>query len=393
MDKILFWIIFMASLSKAIPRLPYFPDIVYYGSFMFCFIWMIFRGGMHVSGKYLFFISAVLFSVWLNDIPSFFKVWFRTLAFFSIVFVVGPFFINDRLIHMRKLLFTRTLLVLRWIVLFSFLLKFIAPGMVTGESGFNGFANQSMLLSPLAGICVLYGLYRFYLSETNTECCKEMMYTGISFLVLMLTGSRGAFAATLVGVVFFYIRLYKHRIGKLVQTGLFFLLLLVSTSAIWWPYTERLREKMNSNEDAGSVTFSRDGLWEDRLNEFKAFPVFGVGFSSYNLDYIQSKHSINRESGTIEPGSSWLFLLSSLGLYGLLSFLLPVSHVLYVLYKDTETGLNGGLVSSVMVLFAVHMLIEGYIVASGAYLCFLFWLTLSEGEQMVRYHNKKIQYQ
>lgn len=392
MDKILFWIIFMASLSKAIPRLPYFPDIVYYGSFMFCFIWMIFRGGMHVSGKYLFFISAVLFSVWLNDIPSFFKVWFRTLAFFSIVFVVGPFFINDRLIHMRKLLFTRTLLVLRWIVLFSFLLKFIAPGMVTGESGFNGLANQSMLLSPLAGICVLYGLYRFYLSETNTERCKEIMYTGISFLVLMLAGSRGAFAATLVGVVFFYVRLYKHRIGKLVQTGLFFLLLLVSTSAIWWPYTERLREKMDSNEDAGSVTFSRDGLWEDRLNEFKAFPVFGVGFSSYNLDYIQSEHSINRESGTIEPGSSWLFLLSSLGLYGLLSFLLPVSHMLYVLYKDTETGLNGGLVSSVVVLFAVHMFIEGYIVASGAYLCFLFWLTLSEGEQMVRYHNKKIQY-
>lgn len=42
------------------------------------------------------------------------------VAFFSIVFVVGPFFINDRLSHMRKLLFTRTLLVLRWVVLFLF---------------------------------------------------------------------------------------------------------------------------------------------------------------------------------------------------------------------------------------------------------------------------------
>lgn len=392
MDKILFWIIFIASLSKAIPRVPYFPDIVYYGSFLVCFIWMIFRGGMQVSGKYLFFISAVLFSVWLNDIPSFFKVWFRILAFFSIVFVVGPFFVNDRLILMRKLLFIRTLLVLRWMVLFSFLLKFI-PGMLTGDSGFSGLANHSMLLSPLAGICVLYGLYRFYLSETNTERCKEMIYTGVSFLVLMLAGSRGALVATLIGVVFFYIRLYKHRIGKLVQTGLFFLLLLASTSAIWWPYTERLQQKMDSNEDAGSVTFSRDGLWEDRLNEFSAFPVFGVGFSSYNLDYIQSEHSIDREHGTVEPGSSWLFLLSTLGLYGFFSFLLPVFNVLYVLYKDTATGLNGGLVASVMVLFVIHMLIEGYIVASGAYLCFLFWLTLSEGEQIVRYRNKKNLYQ
>lgn len=385
MDKILFCIIFIASLSRAIPRIPGFSEVVYYGSFLGCFIWMVIRGGMHTSGKYLFFISAVLFSIWLNDIPSFFKVWFRAIAFFSIVFLVGPFFVNDRLTRLRRLLFIRTLLVLRWVVLVSFVLKFTAPGIVMGWTGFSGLTNHSMLLSPLAGFCVLYGLYRFYLSETNTERCKEVIYTGVSFLVLMLAGSRGALVATLVGVVFFYVRMYKNRIGKLVQIGLFFFLLILSTSSIWWPYTERLREKMNSSEEVGSVTSSRDGLWKDRLNEFKAFPVFGVGFSSYNLDYIQSEHSINRKSGTVEPGSSWLFLLSSLGLYGFLSFLLPVSYVLYVLYKDTTAGLNAGLVSSVMVLFAVHMLIEGYIVASGAYFCFLFWLTLSEAEQIVQH--------
>lgn len=384
MDKILFWIIFIASLSKAIPRVPGFSEVVYYGSFLGCFIWMVIRGGIHTTGKYLFFISAVLFSIWLNDIPSFFKVWFRAIAFFSIVFVIGPFFVNDRLIRMRRLLFIRTLLVLRWVVLVSFLLKFIAPGMVTGQSGFNGLANHSMMLSPLAGVCVLYGFYRFYLSETNTERYKEIVYTSISFLVLMLAGSRGALVATLVGIVFFYVRMYRTRIGKLVQTGLFFLLFILSTSAVWWPYTERLREKMDLNKEVGSATSSRDGLWTDRFNEFRAFPVFGVGFSSYNLDYIQSEHSINKASGTVEPGSSWLFLLSSLGLYGFLSFLLPVSYVLYILYKDTTTGLNGGLVSSVIVLFAVHMLIEGYIVASGSYLCFLFWLTLSEGEQIIQ---------
>lgn len=384
MDKILFWVIFIASLSKVIPYIPAFPEVVYYGSFLACFIWMVVRGGMHTTGKYLFFISAVLFSIWLNDIPSFFKVWFRVIAFFSIAFLVGPFFVNDRLMRLRRFLFIRTLLVLRWIVLFSFLLKFIAPGVVTGWTGFNGLTNHSMLLSPLAGICVLYGFYLFYLSKTNTERHKEMIYTGVSFLVLILAGSRGALAATLVGIVFFYVRMYRNRIGKLVQAGLFFFLFMLATSTIWWPYTERLREKMNSSEEVGSATSSRDGLWKDRLNEFMAFPVFGVGFSSYNLDYIQSEHSINRKSGTVEPGSSWLFLLSSLGLYGFLSFLLPVSYVLYVLYKDTTTGLNAGLVSSVMVLFTVHLLIEGYIVASGAYLCFLFWLTLSEGEQIIR---------
>lgn len=311
------------------------------------------------------------------------------IAFFSLFFIIGPFFINDYLVRLRRLLFIRSLLILRWVVLLSFLLKFIAPDMVMGKSGFTGLTNHSMLLSPLAGICMLYGIYRFYLSETKPERYKEMIYTGVSFLVLILAGSRGALAATLAGVVFFYVRLYKYRVGQLAKIVLFFSLLVLSTSSLWWSYTERIREKMDSSENTGSLTSSRDGLWEDRIKEFKAFPIFGVGFASYNLNYIQSEHSINLQSGTVEPGSSWLFLLSSLGLYGFLSFLLPIIYLICMLYKDSGTGLNGGLVGSIMTLFSVHMLVEGFVIASGSYLCFLLWLSLSEGEQILQNSNNK----
>lgn len=389
MEILLFWGLFIVSLSKAIPLLPSVPEVFYYGSFLICFVWLIFIGGIRVSWKYMFFLSAILFSVWLNDIPALFRVWFRVVAFFSLVFMIGPFFINDCLIRMRRLLFVRSLLVLRWVVLFSFLLKFITPDMMMGRSGFNGLTNHSMLLSPLAGICVLYGIYRFYLSESRLGRYKEMIYISISFFVLILAGSRGALVATLVGLIFFYVRLYKNQIGQLAKIILFFSLLLISTYSIWWPYTERIREKMDSSENVGSLTSSRDRLWEDRIKEFKAFPVFGVGFASYNLNYIQSEHSINRQSGTVEPGSSWLFLLSSLGLYGFLLFLLPVLYLLYMLYKNSGTGLNGGLVGSIMTLFSVHMLVEGFVVASGSYLCFFLWLSLSEGDQILQNSNNK----
>ncbi|MCD8270162.1 MAG: O-antigen ligase family protein [Parabacteroides sp.] len=290
---------------------------------------------------------------------------------------------------MRRLLFIRTLQILRWVVLFSFLLKLVAPALVIDYSGFSGLTSQSILLSPLAGIGVLYSLYRFHLSETRVEHYKESAYLCICFLVLLLSGSRGALAATIVGGAFFYIRLYRHHIGALLQFGLFILLLAVSTSSLWWPYTERLRQKTESSRDNGGTVSSREGLWQDRIDEFTAFPIFGVGFASYNLDYIQSEHSINRQTGTVEPGSSWLFLLSSLGLYGFLSFLLPFAYTVYILYKDKDIGLNGGLLCSIMILFSVHMLVEGYIVSSGAYLCFLLWLSLSECEQIVRQTNKK----
>lgn len=391
MEKILFWLVFLTSLTKCINRFLVLPDVIYYGIYLGCFIWLLFRGGMIVNKKYLFFISAVLFSIWLNDIPVLFKVSSRTFAFFSLVFMVGPFFVNNRLIRMRRLLFIRTLLFLRWVVLFSFLLKFIAPGQVINDSGFSGLTVHSMVLSPLAGICVLYSLYLFHLSETRRELYKESVYISISFLVLLLSGSRGALAATVVGMAFFYIRLYRCQMGKLLQIGLFILLLVISTSAIWWPYTERLRQKTESSRKNGGTVATREGIWQDRIDEFTAYPLFGVGFSSFNLDYIQSEHTINRHSGTIEPGTSWLFLLSSMGLYGFLSFLLPFAYGIYILFKELDTGLKGGLLSSMMVLFSVHMLIEGYITASGAYICFLLWLSLSESEQLLQQAtNKKL---
>lgn len=389
MEKIFFWALLLVSLTKCVNRFLVLPDVIYYSIYLGCFIWLLFRGGMIANKKYLFFVSATFFSIWLNDIPAFFQAPFRLFAFLSIAFMVGPFFTNDRLTSMRRLLFIRTLQILRWVVILSFILKLVAPALVMDYSGFSGLTSQSMLLSPLAGIGVLYSLYRFHLSETRVEHYKESAYLCICFLVLLLSGSRGALAATIVGGAFFYIRLYRHHIGALLQFGLFILLLAVSTSALWWPYTERLRQKVESSRDNGGTVSSRERLWQDRIDEFAAFPIFGVGFASYNLDYIQSEHSINRQTGTVEPGSSWLFLLSSLGLYGFLSFLVPFAYTTYILYKDRDTGLNGGLLCSIMILFSVHMLVEGYIVSSGAYLCFLLWLSLSECEQIVRQTNKK----
>lgn len=389
MDKILFWLVFLASLTKCVNRFLILPDFIYYGIYLVAFFWFVFRYGMAVNKKYLFFISAILFSIWLNDIPDFFKAPVRALAFFSLVFIVGPFFVNDRLISMRRLLFVRTLILLRWIILISFILKFLAPTLVTNRSGFSGLTVHSMVISPLAGICVLYSLYRFYLTDKRSEHYKESAWLCICFIVLLLSGSRGALAATVVSVAFFFIRLYRHHLGKLLQMSLFVLLLAVSTSALWWPYTERLRQKTESSRKNGGTISTRERIWQDRIDEFTAFPLFGVGFSSYNLNYIQSKHTINLKAGTIEPGTSWLFLLSSLGLYGFLSFLLPFVYIIYILYKELDTGLNGGFLSSLMLLFSIHMLAEGYVTASGAYLCFLLWLSISEGEQLLHQINNK----
>lgn len=389
MEKILLWVVLLTSITRYINFHLVVPDPVYYGIYLGSFIWLIIRGGIEVRQKYVYFILAIFISVWVNDIPALFKVHFRMLAFFSLTLLVGPFVVNDRLIRFRRLLFIRSLLLLRVVIIISFVLKFIAPTIAMNRSGFCGLTFHSMILSPLSGICLLYSIYRLSLATTTISRTKEMFYIGISFLVLLLSGSRGALGATLAAIAFYYIRLYRNQMGKLLKISAFVSLLALSTSSIWWPYTERVRQKMESNENAGGATSSRDRIWQDRMDEFKAFPVFGVGFSSYNLDYVKSKHTVNKKTGTLEPGTSWLFILSSLGLFGFLSLLLPFVYVVYMLYKDLDTKFNGGLLSSILVMFAVHMLAEGYITAAGTYLCFFLWLSFAESEQIIQQTNNK----
>lgn len=126
--------------------------------------------------------------------------------------------------------------------------------------------------------------------------------------VLLLAGSRAALASSVMAVAFFYSRIYRHRVERLARLVFMLAILAVLTAGIWWPYTERIRSKMEGGKIAGSLTRSRDDLWDARMTEFKGFPIFGVGFATVKPDYAKT-NKVNLETGTIEPGSSWLFLL------------------------------------------------------------------------------------
>lgn len=376
--------ILLMSLSKAVPLLPKASDVVYYGSMLGALIWFILREGFRISYTYIPFLIAIFLSVWVNEIPAYFRVWSRVLAFVAVILCIGPFFINPVILAWRRLLFVYTLAAIRWIVIASFLGWMLKLKYVYGYSGFQGFTNQSMMVGPLGGISFIYSLYRFYLSSKKGDGYKDIVLAVISMIVILLAGSRSALAATLVATGFFYSRVYRHHIMRLGRLGLTLLCVAVLTSSIWWSYTDRLRAKMDSSKKSGSLTTTRDDLWADRISEFKAFPLFGVGFATVNQEYAQSTaDKVNQESGMVEPGSGWLFLLSSMGGIGFLSFFIPFVHFGYTLFKKESVGLNGYFLGSLLSLFFIHLFFEGYLIASGAYLCFFLWLLLSESNKVV----------
>ncbi|RHJ94930.1 O-antigen ligase family protein [Parabacteroides bouchesdurhonensis] len=365
-----------------IPRIDsaYFvlPDFIYYGCFLGIVVSFILWGkGLKVCGLFLPFFLAIPISLLVNNVPSVFRAPLRAIAFLVIVAAVGPFIYNNLLIRFRKELFAYSLMMIRWVVLASFVGYLLRINIDVNVKGYRGFTYQPMLLGPMAGIAVLNYLYWIYTSTDKRAYLLNGIKLLVSFLVLILASSRSAIAACMLGIVFFIFTIYKGNLFRIMKVATIGLVLAVSTVSLWWPYTEKIREKMEYGNTKGSSTASRDALWTDRVNEFYHYPAFGVGFASYNLDLIEDM-KFNKNSGVIEPGSSWLFLLSSMGLMGFFSCLIPLLYMLYRAFNRKKENIRNVFLGSILVLFMVHMFFEGYVVASGAYLCYFLWLFLSE---------------
>ena len=97
--------VLLLTLTKVIPYFHPIPDNVYYAVFLAIFIWLVLRGGLKISYTYIPFLVALFISIWVNEIPAYFKVWFRVLAFLSVVFAVGPFFVNPYMVTWRRFVF------------------------------------------------------------------------------------------------------------------------------------------------------------------------------------------------------------------------------------------------------------------------------------------------
>ena len=113
-------------------------------------------------------------------------------------------------------------------------------------------------------------------------------------------------------------------------------------------------------------------LFSARIDEIKNHPILGVGFCAA---YDEQTEFIETNS-TIEPGSSWLCIASMTGLIGLffvLGYWRKSISFLRANYYDAESK---AVLSGILLLFSIHMIIEGYFLAANSPLFYMIWLTL-----------------
>ena len=236
---------------------------------------------------------------------------------------------------------------------------------------FRGLMIYCMVLGPFAAIATIY----FLLNYLYTRKIIYFIFVIMSFLTCLLSGSRGAFIA-LVGSFLYFLCIYcKNNIYLLLKSIVVIIFLSVILINFFPSYMDSLTEKQINNIEAGGTFASRSKLIQDRVEEFLGHPLFGSGFASVDLSIV--KYTSVSDDGKVEPGSSWLFILSSIGILAFIVFIRLIIFPLIIIYKEAKsTSYDSILMGCVMVIFVIHMIVEGYILSAGSFLFWGAWLVI-----------------
>lgn len=369
---------------------------IYYGFWGFVALFTMSQGfRLNFSAFILTYVSFL--SVELNVIDPIFQSELRLVSFFLMLCAIGP--MNNSLfaVRYRYSLFKY----LSFFIIFLSCLSF--PLWLTDIKMFfhsnylyKGLFNHSMMLGPMAGMSVIICLQKVLTGEFHSQTNKIIWLVLLTFSLFstLLSGSRSAIFSLLFGIFVMLFLVYRNNIRRIFKIITITVAVIGISFPVWYPYTENVRMKQEANLKAGGSFQSRETLWEDRIAEFKENPILGSGFASINKEVIKARDKINTNGG-IEPGSSWLFILSSVGLLGILAFstvfFVPIIKGLRQEYTSDSVFIT---IVSVLSFYSVHMMAEGYIFASGSFLFLYLWLSISlispSAFQNFDVHNKSL---
>lgn len=303
----------------------------------------------------LFVILFLVTYVVRGTYPALFRLQaLKVLLYISVVFSVLSFF---------AFFFGINMMVIDGVLLENYL---DSPGW------FSGLYKHSIVLGILSGLSTCY-LFCLMLQKRN------YMYMVLIIPCLgsvLFAASRTAFVALLISLVFLTYKIIENK-KKLVKYFIIAASVLVATYPLWGGTLDRMATKQGQFKEQGQFG-TRTDKWGGRISEFESNPVFGVGFSVVSFD----SGDVDVSTGVIEPGSSWLAIVSMTGILG--AIFVFYFFVRSFVISSKSSDVNAVLLFSLLLFMSIDMVSEGYIFAAGSPLCFLLWLICGCCEDLVK---------
>lgn len=349
------------------------------------------RKPLHICWALLIFVAVVILSYIVHPAPDTLRRGLRLVTLLLGLATFSPLVSNDSLQRMRRTILQTMVTTMAVIVLISFGLwifdeLFTPKGWWTHNNyGFKGITNMGMTLSPMAAIVALASFWALLnlnttqhfnlnrLRHRKTVIAILVLIALISIFTCFIGGSRITCAGLIVALVAMCIH-QRRRILQLLRRRSVRLALLVTSlaGALLLPSSlEAIKFKIAVSATHGTQLYSRAQLWQDRLHEFSTSPLTGIGYSA---QLPTSRPNLDNPLA-LEPGSSWLSLLSFTGLLGAISFAL----FLITLLRRTRhlTSRTRAILLPLLLLFLINGITEGWLLFAGALLFPVFWLTCS----------------
>lgn len=373
----------LSALSIVLGFLPDFTLVYYAALFLLAGFSIRNKETLNIVPVVLLLVCSL--SIITCPFSALFKSWQRFVLFSILMIAVFPLFDSERLLQVRYRIFKLAVYgcaiigvtaVPCYLLGINFMHSFWRGQDYLNSIGlFGGLTKHSMLLGIISSIGSIFLLYKTLLAD----CTKyKIIYASSTFLSMcgtFVSGSRSAFLANLLGCIVLVFLFFNGQFNRIIKVLLAISILGLFTYPLYRPYLNAVAAKQAKNINKGSTFSSRDALIEHRITEFENNTVNGIGFVAINPVYEE----YDLQTGTIETGSSWLSVLSMTGILGTIPMLIIVFKSVRNLYKKSRECYVSCLHCSILVVFMIHMIVEGYIFSAGNFLCFLFWLTLGLG--------------
>lgn len=329
---------------------------------------MLSAGKIRLNIEMLLIYLACFCSIYFNDIPSFFKSEYRLISFIAITLLVSPAISSNFLAVFRIKLFRNMLIGIVLLVLLSFASRFVGLSKSQGAY-WCGIVNHSMTLGPICGIAFITVLSDWIVAGKNYTTVKKfcLIITMIATLACLFgASSRAAILATVMGTII--VTGAHFKANQIFKWGTLITIALVLSTPLWSPLWDTVMAK-NQNSETLSLS-SRGVIWQQRIDEFRSHPVFGTGFGTVDIEAEASL--FNEQSGQVEPGSSWLSILSMTGLVGMFTFLLLQYNTIFRFMRLAD-GKSMILLLGLLFFWYGEMCAEGFWFAAGSFECFFLW--------------------
>ena len=252
---------------------------------------------------------------------------------------------------------------------------------------FIGVTSHSMLLGPIAGMAFLFCANYAFLKRST-------LYAVLSLLAIIpcfLAGSRTAILALVAGMIVL-VGLSFRRINlrkSLLVISITLITLSFGIALLQWENIANLDSAFTNTLEQKGLQNTREALWAARWKEFSENPLFGIGIGrgvggEDEGVAIDASGNIN-----VEPGSSYLALLSMTGIVGASGFFFIFLSSFRRIWLNRHSSFLPEMLI-IGIFLTVHMVTEGWIYAVGSPFCLLFWLWLGHSRDLIEYPQELI---